>query len=339
MSKERSVLETSDLSIGYSQGEEKDSVVAEDLSLNLLRGELVCLLGPNGAGKSTLIRTLAGIDKPLAGKVLMEGVDAGSMMPRERARLTSVVLTDQAPSGMFTAYSVVALGRHPHTRWTGTLQDRDRSRIEWALKVVGAGSLSERQIGELSDGERQKVMVARALAQESKVLFLDEPTAFVDLPRRVELMQILRNLAHEQGLAILLSSHDMDLSIQCADQLWLMNSEGKIVKGYPEDLALGKQIAHAFQSDTVDWDSDEGRFRLHRRPARLASLEGEGSIALWTRRALARKGYGIGSVEQAELEVIVTHLNGYPIWRVGIGGAWKTFDSLESMFSWIDSHP
>lgn len=337
MKRKRPVIEASKLSIGYRRKKREVSVVAENLSLELDRGDLVCLLGPNGAGKSTLIRTLAGLDDPLAGKVLMGGVDVHNLSPRERARFASVVLTDQAPAGLFTAYSVVALGRHPHTQWTGTLNAHDRARIEWALQLVGAESLSKRQIGELSDGERQKVMIARALAQESKVLFLDEPTAFVDLPRRVELMQILRNLAKEQGLAVLLSSHDLDLSIRCADQLWLMGSEGKVVRGYPEDLALGKQIALAFESDEMDWDMDEGCFRLNREPERVASLEGKGGAALWTRRALSRKGYGLGNAEDAELEIVVSHLNGHPIWRACIENTWKTFDSLESMFDWIDS--
>lgn len=337
MSEESYVLEASGLSIGYFRGKNGHSLVAEDLNLKLRHGELVCLLGPNGAGKSTLIRTLAGLDKPLAGRIFMEGADASTIVSRERARFASVVLTDQVPSGMFSAYSIVALGRHPHTRWTGTLSEYDRSRIEWALRVVDAESLSERQVGELSDGERQKVMIARALAQDAKVLFLDEPTAFVDLPRRVEIMRILRDLAHEEGLAVILSSHDLDLSIRCADELWLMNPEGIVVQGYPEDLALRRQIAQTFQSDEVNWDSDEGCFRLHRKHKRLASMEGEGSVALWTRRALARKGYGLGRVEDAELKVTITHLNGHPIWRARISDISRSFDSLQSMFRWVES--
>lgn len=337
MSRPKPLLKTDNLKIGYASNRGKDKVIADGLSLTLNRGELVCLLGPNGSGKSTLIRSLVGVDRHLSGTIELDGEDVLLMSPKQRARSTSVVLTDALPVGMLTVYGLVALGRHPHTRWTGRLSERDRERIEWALEMIGIPGLAKRHYHELSDGERQKALIARALAQESSILMLDEPTAFVDLPRRVELMHSLGELARRTQIAILLSSHDLDLSLRCADQLWLMNSEGKMVQGYPEDLALGGQIAAAFESKEVDWDTDEGCFRLHRQPERLACLEGEGSAALWTRRSLARKGFGLGKAEEADLKVMVTHRNGHPIWRAGRLDHWETFDSLESMFQWIES--
>jgi len=329
------ILETSRLKIGYPSRKGSDSVVAEDLSLSLRRGELVCLMGPNGAGKSTLIRSLAGLDDPLAGLIELNGRDASLMSPKQRARLTSVVLTDSTPSGMFTAYSLVALGRHPHTRWTGRLRNEDRERIEWALRVVGAEDLAARQVGELSDGERQKVMIARALAQEASILILDEPTAFVDLPRRVELMRILGDLAHRVGIAVLLSSHDLELSLRCADTLWIMNSVGEIEVGAPEDLALSGKIGSVFASDKIDWDSEQGGFRLRRETTRFARVVGDGEVSLWTRRALARMGYVIRSEGDVSLSVTFDDREGDVIWNVAFLEGESNFRTLDAMVTWI----
>ncbi len=329
-------LATERLKIGYTGKRGAETVVASDLSLTLARGELVCLLGPNGAGKSTLIRSLAGVDELLEGRVELDGKDVGSLSPKERARSASVVLTDSVPTGMFTVYGIVALGRHPHTRWSGRLKERDRERIEWAMTSVGVEAFAERQFEELSDGERQKVLIARALAQESNTLILDEPTAFVDLPRRVELIRILKDLAHRDGMAVLLSSHDLEISIRCADRLWLMESGGEVTCGTPEDLALSGSIERAFASDRIDWDSKQGGFRLQIESTRRARLNGSGDAALWTRRALERKGYAVEEGDDCELEVIVTSLSENPIWRAGVMDTWKTFDSLETMFDWVD---
>ncbi len=333
----RPLLQTKDLKIGYTNRKQGETVIADGLSLALHRGELVCLLGPNGAGKSTLIRSLAGVDRHLSGSIELDGEDVSRMSPKQRARLTSVVLTDALPVGMLSVYGLVALGRFPHSRWTGRLSPHDHDRVSESLDTIGIAHLAKRQFQELSDGERQKALIARALAQEASVLMLDEPTAFVDLPRRVELMHELVELARRAGMAILLSSHDLDLALRCADQLWLMDSNGSVEKGYPEDLALSGRIATAFESDEVHWDSDEGCFRLCHPAKRRARLEGDGSVGLWTRRALSRKGYGLGEEGEISLEVVATREDGRPVWKARSSGPWRTFDSLEALFEWAES--
>ena len=338
MGEGNTILETSRLKIGYSSRKRKESVVAENLSLSLRSGELVCLLGPNGAGKSTLIRSLAGLEEPLGGLIKLNGRDIRFMSPKEKARLTSVVLTDPAPVGMFTAHSLVALGRHPHTRWTGSLREEDRKRIDWALQVVGAEELATRQVGELSDGERQKVMIARALAQEASILILDEPTAFVDLPRRVELMRILGDLAGGVGIAVLLSSHDLELSLRCADKLWIMNSVGEIEVGAPEDLALGGKIASVFASDKIGWDAEQGGFRLRRETARFARVEGDGDVGLWTRRALTRMGYVVRSDGDESVSISFEKRDGHVVWNVTFAEGEKRFRSLDALCAWDREH-
>ncbi|MEZ4635407.1 MAG: ABC transporter ATP-binding protein [Caldilineaceae bacterium] len=198
------ILETKHLTIGYRHAGRADVVVSHDLDLRLRRGELVCLLGPNGAGKSTLMRTLAGLQPALGGSILLDGDAPGDLTAREMARRLSIVLTERVDVGNLSAQELVALGRHPYTDWWGNLTPHDEEVVRWAVRAVGAGALAERPILELSDGERQKVMIARALAQEPLLILLDEPTAFLDLPRRVEVMGLLRALARHTGRAILL---------------------------------------------------------------------------------------------------------------------------------------
>lgn len=321
-----------DLTVGYRVKGQPERAVASNLSLTLSAGEFVCLLGPNGVGKSTLIRTLAGMQAPLSGRISIADTILDDMGPKQRARAVSVVLTDSLPSGMFDAYSMVALGRHPHTGWAGNLNARDRERISWALSAVGAEALAARQVSELSDGERQKVIIARALAQETSLILLDEPTAFLDLPRRVELMRTLRDLARREGLSILLSTHDLDLALRSADTLWLLDVEGNITSGMPEALALGGSIASAFASNEVDWDSEHGSFRMHCSGVFQIALEGGGERATWTRRALSRIGYEVlAAGEEAALRVQVVEEASGPVWLVcGLEGR-KRFSSLEAL--------
>jgi len=334
---DRGLLNADELGIGYG-GKKRDHWVAKGLNLELPAGCLVCLLGPNGAGKSTLLRTLAGMQPPLAGGVEIGGESFATLSSRERARRVSVVLTDTLPTGMLTAYALVALGRHPYSGWLGRLTAKDHERIEWAIQAVGAEDLAGRQVYELSDGERQKVSVARALAQEARVMLLDEPTAYLDLPRRVELMGLLRELAHRESMGILLSTHDLDVALRFADRLWLMEADGSVLEGVPEDLALSGDFARIFASERVDWDVELGSFRAHREVCLKVRIEGEGSGVLWTRRALARLGFGeskVGGTEAFLIEVNRSE-SGWK-WRVQRGDDSIEFFSIGSWVAWIQS--
>lgn len=238
-------LQAKALSIGYP-AKPKAKTLASDLDFALRAGEFVCLLGPNGSGKSTLIRTLSGMQTPLSGNIELAGQNILEITPRERAKAISVVLTESTPIGMLDVYSFVSLGRHPYSGWFGGLTTHDKEQIEWALKAVGAEQFATRQVAELSDGERQKISIARALAQEAKVMLLDEPTAFLDLPRKAELMRLLKNLAHEQKLSLLLSTHDLDLALRFADKVWVLSEDGELTQGAPESLSKDETLAKAF---------------------------------------------------------------------------------------------
>jgi iron complex transport system ATP-binding protein len=290
-------IELRALSIGYKTSRKENKIVASNLNATLRAGELVCLLGPNGAGKSTLMRTMAGMQKPLAGAVELGGVNIHDLPARELAKQLSVVLTERISIGAMTAYSLVALGRYPHTNWAGTLSDKDHEVIQWALKTTGASEFANRNIGELSDGERQRVMVARALAQEPQLMILDEITAFLDLPRRVEIMQMLRDLARTTNRAILLSTHDLDLALRSADVIWLLPKGGVMQVGLPEELVLNGAFAKAFAGEGMEFDSHLGAFRIAHSNQRDIVVNGEGEAALWTRRALERQGFRVVTQE------------------------------------------
>lgn len=213
--KETVILEN--LSIGY-QSAKQCRVVAKAINASLYAGELTCLIGSNGVGKSTLLRTLSGFQKPLDGKV----VPFSDFTPRQLARHVSVVLTDKPDVTNLTVEELVGIGRSPYTGFWGTLSAEDKAVADEAIGQVGIGHLCGLMIHTLSDGERQKVMIAKALAQQTPVVFLDEPTAFLDFPSKVETLQMLRRLAHDLGKTIFLSTHDVELALQLADRLWLM---------------------------------------------------------------------------------------------------------------------
>jgi iron complex transport system ATP-binding protein len=239
-------LTTRALAIGYAPARRAPKSVASDLELSASRGQFVCLLGPNGAGKSTLLRTLAGLQKPLAGQVCLDGRDLYSMTAQERARNVAVVLTDRINPGLLTGWGLVALGRTPHTGFMGTLSPADEQAVQEAVDAVGATALADRPVVELSDGERQKLMIARALAQETPLILLDEPTAFLDAPRRVEILTLLRDLARNADRAVIVSTHEVHLALELADALWLMNGRGNFEAGSPSGLVNDGSFAAAF---------------------------------------------------------------------------------------------
>ncbi|MGM9712818.1 MAG: ABC transporter ATP-binding protein [Prevotella sp.] len=228
-------LTLSDLTIGYDR-----HTVASHLDATLRSGSLTCLIGRNGTGKSTLLRTLGGFLSPLGGHVAIGGVEVTSMSRGEMSRLVSVVLTHRPDVRQLTVAEVVALGRTPYTGLWGTLSPDDRLIVAESIETVGITSLSERHICTLSDGECQKVMIAKALAQQTPVILLDEPTAFLDYPSKRETMLLMRRIA-ASGKAVLLSTHDMEMALRLADTLWLMTSSHNLLCGTA--AALHEQLA------------------------------------------------------------------------------------------------
>jgi iron complex transport system ATP-binding protein len=326
------VLQTHGLTIGYRRPRRADVMIAAELSLSLGRGELVCLLGPNGAGKSTLMRTLAGMQPALAGTVTLADADLATLTPRHLASRLSVVLTDRPNVGLLNGYALVALGRHPYTDWTGRLSPYDEAVVRWAVESVGAVDIAEHPVMELSDGQRQKLMVARALAQESDLILLDEPTAYLDLPRRAEMMALLRHLAADTGRAILLSTHDLDLALRSADTLWLL-AGGRTTAGTPEDLVLSGAFEDAFHGEGVTFDRETGAFRVERAGGPEVTVHGAGIAHTWTLRALRRAGFTPLTAHDAPHlpHITVSGDDQRPAWQLRRGETTTVFHTIHDL--------
>lgn len=290
----QAILQANGLTTGYRASGKNEVVVAKNVDLGLTTGELVFLLGPNGGGKSTLIRTLCGLQPPLAGTIQIDGIPTDELTGEQLARKLAVVLTERTVPIAMTAHAVVALGRHPHTNWLGQLSDEDEEIIQRSLQEVGADKLAHREVSELSDGERQKVMIARALAQETEILVLDEPTAFLDLPRRVELTRLLKRLAVEQNKAILCSTHDLDLALRSADRIALLPGDETMIIDAPEDLVLNGQFSRVFDAGEIRFDRAKGTFEIHEgKGPDVRVLSNDPILRLWTARALERIGINV----------------------------------------------
>ena len=251
------MIELRNLTIGYQQ-KGNSKVVASNINATLCSGRLTCLIGSNGIGKSTLLRTLSAFQPPLDGDIMVptlneqstdgnaadaQMVSLSTLTHRDLSRLIGVVLTEKPDVQNMTVYELVGVGRSPYTGFWGRLTKEDRQIVEESLRMVGIESLSERFIQTLSDGERQKMMVAKALAQQTPVIYLDEPTAFLDYPSKVDMLQLLKRLAHETRKTIFLSTHDMELALQIADELWLMS---------PRSASSQEQPSGAVPSHGID---------------------------------------------------------------------------------------
>ena len=235
-------------------------VVASDINATLPQGQLTCLLGPNGAGKSTLLRTLAAFQPPLAGEILLEGRPLTSYTTQELATRIGIVLTERPNIQGMTVAELVAMGRSPYTGFWGQLHDDDLAQVEEAIRLVGIENLRRRNVNTLSDGERQKVMIAKTLAQQTPIILLDEPTAFLDYPSKVEVLLLLRRLAHQMNKTIFLSTHDLELALQTADNLWLLAAGEPLLIGTPGELAESGALPRFFHGPGIEFVPQEKRF-------------------------------------------------------------------------------
>ncbi len=259
-----------DLSIGYGTGATQ-TVVAAGINATIDEGCLTCLLGANGVGKSTLLRTLAGFQPPLAGQIVIAGRSLTDYSDRELAQTVGVVLTEKPDVRNMTAEALVALGRSPYTGFWGNCSAEDRRIVGEAMEMVGITALRSRNVSTLSDGERQKVMIAKALAQQTPVICLDEPTAFLDYQSKADMLLLLRDIAHRARKTVFLSTHDVELALQLADTIWLMqrnNSPQKtsqsLIIGTPSALAADGSLAAFFAHPALTFDAASGLLRVRK---------------------------------------------------------------------------
>ncbi|MBP5340300.1 MAG: ABC transporter ATP-binding protein [Prevotella sp.] len=258
---ERATVELRGVSIGY-KSRQGVHTVAESITASICCGKLTCLLGENGVGKSTLLRTLAGFQPKLGGTIIVEGRELETYSSRELACTVGVVLTERPDVQQMRVEELVALGRSPYTGFWGRLNDKDREAITEALHLVGIERLKDRLVQTLSDGERQKVMIAKALAQQTPVIFLDEPTAFLDYPSKADMLLLLRRISREAGKTVFLSTHDLELALQAADTLWLMSRQEGLNIGSPRQLADNGTLSRFIERGGIVFDTETLTIRL-----------------------------------------------------------------------------
>ncbi len=327
------LIRTQDLSIGYRR-KKQHKVIGRHIDLALHPGELVCLLGPNGSGKSTLMRTLAGIQPSLDGQVFLKNHPVTGYSKKKLAKEMSLVLTERKHTGNLSVYSILTLGRYPYLNWFGQLQEKDKSIIKWAIRETGIAPFINSHIDKLSDGEKQKVMVARALIQETPVIILDEPTAHLDLPNRIGIMRLLKKMAKDTGKAILLSTHELDLALQAADVIWLMMPDQSLVTGVPEDLVINGTFATAFQKEGLKFDGQSGTFKFHEWDGKkTVTLEGGQTTRTWTARALEREGYAVAP--GGDLHIMIHENKTHTRWQIEYGGERHEFALLEHVIKFL----
>lgn len=249
------------LTTGYNE-HRGPKAITRDLNAVLNCGEMVALLGPNGAGKSTLMRTLAGFQPSLAGKVVVLGKEIGSYRSADLAKVISVVLTEKPLLENMTVEALVGLGRTPYTGFFGRLDPSDLKIVEQSIDMVGASALKGRMMSSLSDGERQKVMIAKALAQETPIIFLDEPTAFLDFPSKVEILQLLHSLSQHANKLIFISTHDLELALQVCDKAWLIDRRLGVTSGTYPSLSASGELERYFGRPGLTFDHSSGFFKI-----------------------------------------------------------------------------
>ncbi len=257
---EHIILSTKNLSIGYNTKKGK-SIISNRINIQLDQGKLIGLVGANGIGKSTLLRTLTSIQQPLEGSIQLEGKSLSEYKSLELAQTMSLVLTEQLISKNLTVFELVALGRQPYTNWIGSLSVQDRSVINQALEQTNISDLNDRKCYELSDGQLQKVMIARALAQDTSLIILDEPTTHLDMYHKAYILKLLQELSKETNKTILFSSHEIDLAIQLCDTMIVMTPE-TVFSDAPCNLISQGIFDNLFPKDLIRFDEKTGSFRV-----------------------------------------------------------------------------
>lgn len=330
----RAVIVANDLSIGYHSGK-RETLVHSGLNLTLYTGELTSLLGANGTGKSTLLRTLSGSQPPLGGSLLLNNKPVAEFSEKEKSKSIGVVLTDKTQAGGLTVYELVALGRQPHTGFFGRLHRSDHQIIRKALNWVGIDHKANSYTAELSDGERQKVMIAKALVQECPLIILDEPTAFLDAVSRIEIMTMLHKLAVEQNKAILLSTHDIEQALVLSDRLWLLSKENGLECGVTEDIISNKKMESLFPHDNIKFDYDHGvYYPLVESEKKINVVCNDNTTLHWVINAFNRNGYAC-LIDEKDNDFPLLTINKSYDYSLIYKGDSHNFTSFEELLNFI----
>lgn len=299
------VLSTGHLDVGYD-----NKLVVSDINIQAMKGQVIGLLGPNGAGKTTILRSLSGLLAPVNGVVELDGKDLSKEKKKELARKLSIVLTEQLAPSMLTVFGIVSMGRTPYSDFLGRLSKEDRDIITDALKMVDAVALQDRFFSELSDGEKQKVMIARALVQEPELIILDEPTSHLDIKYKIEVIRVLQKLAREKGITCILSLHDIDLALKGCQRVLLVHNGKIVAQGMPEEVVQGGMIQKLYDIKGAAYNELLGLVELHGANKNDIFVTGGNSSGIHLYRVLARMGYGIttGVLHENDLDFKIAEI-------------------------------
>jgi iron complex transport system ATP-binding protein len=320
------IIKIESLSIGYSEAGKTSNTIFTDLNLTCKRGEIIGLIGKNGSGKSTLLKSLAGLLKPLNGNIFINDSAIGRFSRSELARQVSFVSTEVPIIPNLSVSELVSLGRYPYTDWTGRLSNEDAEKVQTSIDQVDIGYISGKPVSEISDGERQRVMIARALAQDTGIMILDEPTAFLDLPNRFEILRLLNHLAAEREKTILFSTHDLGIAFHETDKIWLLLDDG-ILTGAPEDLIINKGFFKLFENSSLKFDLDKGEMRPERTFTKKMGVKGKGLLKFWSVHALER--LGIEAVDNDMMaNLTIEEADGRHLWRLNDNKTERIFRSI-----------
>lgn len=315
METRKHILEIHNLEIGYHISKRIHNSLFSNINLTASEGELIAVIGKNGVGKSTLLRNIAGLQNSIQGDILLNKKNIIGYSRADFARLVSFVSTEIVNINNLRVFDLVALGRFPHTNWFGKLETKDLKSVSKALEMVGMKSFVNKNINEISDGERQRVMIARTLAQDTPVIVLDEPTAFLDLPNKYEIVHLLNNLSKTENKTIIFSTHDLNIAIQETDKIWLMLNDS-IIEGAPEDLILNETFNQIFDNSKLSFDRVKGDFRMKRKYTEKIGLFGEGIYYTWTKKALERMNFTVEKGNDSIEHVVVEQNNEIVIWKL-----------------------
>ncbi len=323
------IITLENLSIGY----DKHKAILGDLNLSVRPGEMVALIGRNGTGKSTLLKSMIGLIPLMGGACRLDAMSVHLYDPRKRAQKVSYVSSQVSQLPSLTVFELVSLGRMPHTGWLGKMSGNDRKLVINALKEVQLETFMERKMDQLSDGERQRAMIARALVQNTPLMVLDEPTAFLDIPNKFELIHILSGFRNG-GKSIIYSTHDLETAMICADKLWVIH-DGQIFSGAPEDLGMSGIFNTIFEPTGITFDEGTRRFRYAQSSKGNIRLSGEQSNAIiWTRNALDRMGYNVNPVAESLLQVNNTE-SGFE-WLLSRNEETISFESIYNLAQFLN---
>ena len=322
-----SLIHIQSLAIGYNE-RGMDKVLQENINLSISSGEIISLMGQNGVGKTTFIKTLTGLHKRISGSIYHQRRPIDKISKSALAKQISGVLTEKPFAAHLSVIELIALGRYPYSNWLGRLSISDKQAIDLAISKTKIDYLTNKKLYQLSDGQFQKVMIARALAQETDMIILDEPTAHLDLSNKIEIMLLLKSIAGS-GKGVLIASHDLQVSLQLSDRLWLFNFNRPVLEGCPEDLILRGAIDQTLFPVNNNINLSTGTVkRLDEHKGNIL-LQGDPSIVHWTAQALQRNGYAVNKDKPASISINCLD----SLWKLEDKDASISFDSIENLLA------